>query len=57
MNELAVVEKGADWRRLKALVLDGVSSPITKPPGIAERAPGPPPPATVPIFHTQRRTS
>jgi hypothetical protein len=30
MNELAVVDKGADWRRLKALVLDSVSSPITK---------------------------
>jgi site-specific recombinase XerC len=30
MNELAVVVKGADWSRLKALVLDSVSSPITK---------------------------
>jgi hypothetical protein len=30
MNELAVVDQGADWRRLKALVLDSVSSPITK---------------------------
>jgi len=30
MNEIAVVNKGADWRRLKALVLDSVSSPITK---------------------------
>jgi len=30
MNALAVVDKGADWRRLKALVLDSVSSPITK---------------------------
>jgi integrase/recombinase XerD len=30
MKELAVVDKGADWRRLKALVLDSVSSPITK---------------------------
>jgi integrase len=30
MTELAVVDKGADWRRLKALVLDSVSSPITK---------------------------
>jgi hypothetical protein len=30
MNELAVVDKDADWRRLKALVLDSVSSPITK---------------------------
>jgi hypothetical protein len=29
MNELAVVDKGADWRRLKALVLDSVSPPIT----------------------------
>jgi hypothetical protein len=25
MNELAVVDKGADWRRLKSLVLDSVS--------------------------------
>src|SRR5215467_3756966 len=30
MKELAVVDKGADWRRLKSLVLDSVSSPITK---------------------------
>src|SRR3974377_1780519 len=30
MNELAVADQGADWRRLKALVLDSVSSPITK---------------------------
>src|SRR5215468_7240024 len=30
MNDLAVVDKGADWQRLKALVLDSVSSPITK---------------------------
>jgi hypothetical protein len=30
MTELAVVEKGADWHRLKSLVLDSVSSPITK---------------------------
>src|SRR6516225_3147913 len=30
MNELAVVDKAADWRRLKSLVLDSVSSPITK---------------------------
>ena len=30
MNEIAVVSKGADWRRLKALVLDSISSPITK---------------------------
>jgi integrase len=30
MNDLVVVDKGADWHRLKALVLDSVSSPITK---------------------------
>jgi hypothetical protein len=30
MNELAVADKGADWRRLKALVLDSVCFPITK---------------------------
>jgi site-specific recombinase XerD len=30
MNELAVADKGADWHRLKALVLNSVSPPITK---------------------------
>src|SRR6266850_3088963 len=30
MTELIVVEKIAEWQRLKALVLDSVSSPITK---------------------------
>src|SRR5712671_3441092 len=30
MNDLMVVEKLAQWQRLKALVLDSVSSPITK---------------------------
>jgi hypothetical protein len=30
MNELIVVEKLAEWHRLKALVLDSVSSPITR---------------------------
>src|ERR1700760_1470565 len=30
MNEIAVVERTTDWRRLKALVLDSVSSPTTK---------------------------
>jgi site-specific recombinase XerD len=30
MNDLVVVEKIAHWRRLKALVLDSVSSPITR---------------------------
>jgi hypothetical protein len=30
MTELVVVEKIAGWQRLKALVLDSVSSPITK---------------------------
>src|SRR5580693_3510784 len=30
MNEIAVANKAGDWRRLKALVLDSVSSPITK---------------------------
>jgi site-specific recombinase XerD len=30
MTELTVVEKLAEWQRLKALVLDSVSSPITK---------------------------
>ena len=30
MNDLIVVEKIAEWQRLKALVLDSVSSPITK---------------------------
>ena len=30
MNELIAVEKIAQWQKLKALVLDNVSSPITK---------------------------
>ena len=30
MADLIVVPKGTEWRRLKALVLDSVSSPITK---------------------------
>jgi site-specific recombinase XerD len=30
MNELTLANKAADWRRLKALVLDSVSSPITR---------------------------
>ena len=30
MNELAVIEKPDEWLRLKALVLDSVSSPITR---------------------------
>src|SRR5580700_9190332 len=30
MNEIAVVERAGNWRKLKALVLDSVSSPVTK---------------------------
>ena len=30
MNELTVVERTNEWRRMKSLVLDSVSSPITK---------------------------
>src|ERR1700690_379695 len=30
MNELVVVDKATEWLRLKALVLDSVSSPITR---------------------------
>src|SRR5436309_9130787 len=30
MNEIVSANRAADWRRLKALVLDSVSSPITK---------------------------
>ena len=30
MNELALANRAADWHRLKTLVLDSVSSPITK---------------------------
>src|SRR6202041_1416181 len=30
MNELIAIEKPAQWERLKAMVLDSVSSPITK---------------------------
>src|ERR1700675_4591485 len=31
MNEVVLANRAADWRRLKMLVLDSVSSPITKP--------------------------
>jgi hypothetical protein len=30
MNDLIVAEKIAQWQKLKALVLDSVSSPITR---------------------------
>src|ERR1700680_3110688 len=30
MNELTVVDTASEWRRMKSLVLDSVSSPITK---------------------------
>ena len=30
MNELTVVNQASDWHRLKTLVLDSVSSPITR---------------------------
>jgi hypothetical protein len=30
MAALVVADKGAEWRRLKSLVLDGVLSPITR---------------------------
>jgi integrase/recombinase XerD len=30
MNELVLADRAAQWRRLKALVLDSVSSPITR---------------------------
>ena len=30
MNELTVVDKATEWRRMKGLVLDSVRSPITK---------------------------
>jgi hypothetical protein len=30
MNDLVAIEKIAQWEKLKALVLDSVSSPITK---------------------------
>jgi hypothetical protein len=30
MNDLVLANRSADWRRLKALVLDSVSSPITR---------------------------
>jgi hypothetical protein len=30
MNELVVAERATHWHRLKALVLDSVSSPITR---------------------------
>src|SRR5271154_3762964 len=30
MNELVVADRDSEWRKLKALVLDSVSSPITR---------------------------
>jgi len=30
MNDLVVADRATEWRRLKTLVLDSVSSPITK---------------------------
>ena len=30
MNELVLANRAGDWHRLKALVLDSVSSPITR---------------------------
>jgi hypothetical protein len=30
MNALVVADRASEWRRLKALVLDSVSSPITR---------------------------
>jgi hypothetical protein len=30
INDLVLANRAADWRRLKALVLDSVSSPITR---------------------------
>jgi hypothetical protein len=30
MNEMVLANRAADWRRLKMLVLDSVSSPMTK---------------------------
>ena len=30
MNALAVADRASEWRRLKPLVLDSVSSPITR---------------------------
>ena len=30
MSDLVLANRAADWRRLKALVLDSVSSPITR---------------------------
>ena len=30
MNELAVADQASEWRKLKALVLDSVSFPITR---------------------------
>ena len=30
MSELAVADRATEWRRLKALVLDSVSSPIRR---------------------------
>jgi hypothetical protein len=40
MNELIAVEKIAGWTKLKVLVLDSVSSPLTK--RVYNMAPQPP---------------
>ena len=53
MNELTVVSKGADWRRLKSLVLDSVSSPRL--PGLHSLAV--PPALSVAFFFARRRCS
>jgi hypothetical protein len=39
MNELTLANRAANWPRLKTLVLDGVSSPITK--RVYNQSPGP----------------
>jgi hypothetical protein len=36
MNELIVADRASEWRRLKALVLNSVSSPITRPAGFTK---------------------
>jgi hypothetical protein len=57
MNDLIVVDRIAGWERLKALVLDSVSSPITKTrlqygPG---RVPGMVPAGAAPRLHQSHR--
>jgi hypothetical protein len=56
MNDLIAVQKIAGWEKLKALVLDSVSSPITKRVyNMARRIPGVVPAGTPAGLHQSDR--